>query len=703
MIKAVEVKYFRNIQHAYWEFNSSKVLLTGCNGIGKSNALNALMWLLSGTLLTDNYGVGENDIVSIIPRDYQKGQHTEVSVWTDMGTKFTKRYKCTYQRGTNRINGHTTELLINDVLQNKISDFEEELWKAFDYIPTFKTKDIKELNLFTDPLYALQKLDADKLRKLLVAIGCSVKNEEVEGYEELATISSKYLGDLDKAAADYKKQALAHEKEIKIIETKLETVSEIEFFNPSTLQELNEKKSRLIGDKTRLKDSNVNPKIQEIESEIQKLKLEKRSEFERVNSEITLEIKRLNQSISLEKNKINEYKENKLTKVKADISLLEHEVKSNEEQVAIYNKYISKYDKEINYFIEEAKKGRQAKNDYAVKLVAVQGSHYNNYITCPHCNESFVASEIDKQRFEEDRTSRLNSIKKSIQELQLKDVGLKDKVVKVTEERDAAKHEVHVLTERIKALKEKLGLCINEKVRIENEPVDTSVMDSLYAELANAKRREAEHISTQYCVIPELEELQMKKQELIDNSEETIKLQIRTIDDDLLDIEDKLSLEYVKRSKWAEKEQYKGNLKTNQKKWNEVESIRGKIITFIQKRIQLLNERAYKKTGIKFIMAEANLGDGTIKEQTVCYATVDGVPFKDVNTAKKIEVGIQFINTLKQIAFNDFGNAINQFPILVDRLECFDSLIKIKSLDTQQLIGTRVTDNGNRIEMMELC
>ena len=214
MIKQLEIKNFRNIPYAMYSFAGSKTVLYGANGIGKSNTLNSLMWLLTGTLLTDKYGVGENDINSIIPKDYQKGQHTEVSIWTELGTKFTKRYKCTYQRGTDRINGHTTELLINDVLQNKISDFEEELWKALDYVPTFKTKDIKELNLFTDPLYALQKLDAEKLRKLLVAIGCSVSNEEVDGYEELISIANKYLGDLDKAAADYKKQANAIEKEM---------------------------------------------------------------------------------------------------------------------------------------------------------------------------------------------------------------------------------------------------------------------------------------------------------------------------------------------------------------------------------------------------------------------------------------------------------------------------------------------------------
>ena len=130
--------------------------------------------------------------------------------------------------------------------------------------------------------------------------------------------------------------------------------------------------------------------------------------------------------------------------------------------------------------------------------------------------------------------------------------------------------------------------------------------------------------------------------------------------------------------------------------------MRTKIVHFIQKRIQLLNERAYKKTGIKFIMAEANLGDGTIKEQTVCYATVNGIPFKDVNTAKKIEVGVNFIAKLKEIAVNDFGVKFNKLPVLLDKLESFDSSQrKVESFPTYQLFGTAVSSNEG-IEIVNL-
>lgn len=692
MIKQLEIKNFRNIPYAMYSFVGNKTVLYGANGIGKSNTLNSLMWLLTGTLLTDKYGVGENDINSIIPKDYQKGQHTEVSIWTELGTKFTKRYKCTYQRGTDRINGHTTELLINDVLQNKISDFEEELWKALDYVPTFKTKDIKELNLFTDPLYALQKLDAEKLRKLLVAIGCSVSNEEVDGYEELISIANKYLGDLDKAAADYKKQANAIEKEITSLESKLETVANVEEFDSTKLDRLNKLKEERISDKVKLKNRQLDASINDINIEISNLKNKRDLDQQAIQNEIQMKLNDVNKDIELECNKLDAAFKEKTTDLKIEIATLENEINSNEMQITNYEKYIAKYDKDINSYIELAKQGRVQKADYSIKLAAIQGKSYDNYITCPHCLESFPLSEEGKAQFERDRANDIQYFRSLIENLQKKDEEYKKMVMDATTEKNAVKVEkdkLFITTEELKKSLENKKKLLSD---ISHEPEDTSKVDELKNKKAELEHLlyEAKYNFTTYD--SDIRALEKKRSDLVMNSEESIKLEIRAIDDVLLDIEDELSAEYVKRSKWAQKQEYQSALDQNVKQLNDVEATRCKIVHFIQKRINMLNERAYQKTGIRFVMAEANLGDGTIKEQTVCYATVNGVPFKDVNTAEKIKVGVNFIAKLKEIAVNDFNVKFNKLPILMDKLECFDSVKKIELLPAYQLVGTAVNE-----------
>ena len=109
--------------------------------------------------------------------------------------------------------------------------------------------------------------------------------------------------------------------------------------------------------------------------------------------------------------------------------------------------------------------------------------------------------------------------------------------------------------------------------------------------------------------------------------------------------------------------------------------------------IAMINSKAKEITGIDFVMLEENLGNDNLKE--VCYATVDGVPFKDVNTSQKLEVGIRFIHRIKEIL------GTNQLPILADRLEGFDSVKTIKALTSEQLICTRVgTDDMQNITII---
>ena len=88
-------------------------------------------------------------------------------------------------------------------------------------------------------------------------------------------------------------------------------------------------------------------------------------------------------------------------------------------------------------------------------------------------------------------------------------------------------------------------------------------------------------------------------------------------------------------------------------------------------------------------MIEENLGNDNVKE--VCYATYEGVPFANLNTARKYEIGISFIEKAKNIAAS-LGAGHNDLPILADKFEGIDSIDKIKNLTTEQLICTRVSD-----------
>ena len=87
-------------------------------------------------------------------------------------------------------------------------------------------------------------------------------------------------------------------------------------------------------------------------------------------------------------------------------------------------------------------------------------------------------------------------------------------------------------------------------------------------------------------------------------------------------------------------------------------------------------------------MLEENVSNDNVRE--VCYATVDGVEFSNVNTSTKLAFGISFIHKIKEI----LGS--NDLPIFADRLEGFDDIEKIRNLTTEQLICTVVGDKNQK-------
>ena len=118
---------------------------------------------------------------------------------------------------------------------------------------------------------------------------------------------------------------------------------------------------------------------------------------------------------------------------------------------------------------------------------------------------------------------------------------------------------------------------------------------------------------------------------------------------------------------------------------------------FIHKSIELCNAKAKALTGFEFVMLEETLSD-TVKE--VCYMLVDGVPFKNVNTSRKLLIGTQFIKRVKEILYKQGINK-NDLPILADKLETISNatLGKYNDLFNDiQFITTKVTE-GKEIKV----
>lgn len=691
MIKQVEIKNFRNIKEVIYNFDSPTAIIAGKNGLGKSNSLNAINWLIADNLLTDHYGKGENDIMSIVPINHQKGQHTEVSIWLETGTKFTKFYKRTYNRAGNKVTGHTSEFAINDVACKNAGEFYKELYGAMKYYPTFNSVKIAEVRLFTDPLFALQKLDAKELRNLLVALGCSVTNQELydAGYDHMQQYEAKYLGKWDVMRKNLKDTKFKLEKQCEELDAQLKDYVDVEEFNTDELERLLAKRDELVYQKKNITSGKYNEQIKEISYEIQLLETELKNKISEEKNKLELQIQTAEVQRRIANEKLLTLKATAEEGLLAQERRLLQEIKSIETSIKYFNESITRIDKTIENLKAQAKGNQKLQNDYAIKLNIVMNKKYQNDITCPYCGEKFHASQEEYNNFEKEKTAEEQQLKTGIQSLIDANENLRKEFELGQVNKSNAVAELTEANNNLTKLNKELALIKNELSNVLNIVYDTTERDEWTNKINNLKEQIGSVDNNFADIKNKILDLKNQKLQLETGNKESINIQVLHIEENLSPIEDDIEKLYVKKSKWAEKMRKQTMYESVLKELNDNDYLLAQVNEFIQAMINKINQKAKIKTGIDFVMLEENITNENITE--VCYATVDGVPFKDLNTSRKVEVGIKFIERCKNIAEHDFGSTWNWLPILVDRLEGVDSIEKIKNLTTEQLICTRVS------------
>lgn len=688
-IQEVKICNFRNIALMNINLKDNVSIISGRNELGKSNALNAICWFLTGTILTDKWGSGENDIDSIIPIGATRGINPEVCLIMDTGTKYTKKYISQWSKDGSKVKGHTTEWYINDVLCKNETEFNDSIYPFLKYTPQLKTKDVNELRLFIDPLYALQKLDAKALRALLVDLGCSVSTEELykQGFEDLRKYGDKYIGKWDVFRKDLKDQNKACTKEIESLQAKIETVASVDEFNPETVKKLNAEYEALIAKKATIQSGAANPDIAEFEKRMLEIKASVNAKVEENRKSREEKRALLEEQKRIEIEKLRNGINATVAPLKLELQKVQAEADKMQALITSYTTTSQAQSQMMQQYISLANKLNDKKTDLALKLDLVRSSEYKGMITCPICGSDFPASEEEQARFEAHKKEEIQSLIEEISKLEKDKENYKAEYTKAKELRNEANLSIEEAQLNYNACMDKVSKLTKEiEAAGETKPVTSQALDEIESKIAATTI--PLDVTFEYTRI---QEMKVKLDALKNADQAKIQDQINELNIQINELNNKISEEYVKQSKYNEKLEYEANLRATQAKLNDNEALLARCSLLIQTMISLINKKATEKTGLTFVMLEENLTNDGIKE--VCYATIDGVPFKDVNTAKKIKYGVKFIEKLKEI----LGH--NELPILADRLEGIDNLDSIKTMTKEQLICTRVTE-GKEITIL---
>jgi len=663
-IKRLTLINFKGQKSLNIDFENETDIL-GANGTGKTTIADGVNWLWFGKDSQDrkDFKVQPLDLNNkMIPMI-----DVEVSAVYDIdGDEVTMRrvlrQNWVKKRGeaNSEYSGNVTDLYWNDVPMN-VGDFN----KKVDAVCTeviFKT--ITSPSFFTN-------LDWKQQRSLLIQMVGDVSDQEIAqgnpAYEAL--IANLTQG---KTMDDYNAQIKASVKKAKddlaLIPTRIDEVSrtkpeaqdfkaletelagfqkdldkvdaELDYGNLVFNSKLNDQKELKIN-------------INNVEVEIRNIETNALSEARQRLTPDTSALNRLTNSLSTKQGELNSLKS-------ANATLEQKQTNIN----ATITETIGKMDaKRSEWQTENAKELSFGDNDFH----------------CPTCKRDFEAGDVEAKKdelintFKLEKNTKLISISAEGQRLKTYKETLEKELEPIPGQIESNNNSITQLGTEI----EKIKAEINSINNVDNSelPSELSVYESILSSNTTygAKVKELETLKAQLVEIP-----------TIDNSELTEKR--KKLVDEIDNIKGRLNLKTQIDSVDKRIEELKEQGKALAQQIVDVEKIQFTIENFIKDKIDRFESAINEKFKmVKFKMFETQINQG-IKE--TCIATVNGVPFSDLNTASRINAGLDIISTL-----SDFYGV--SAPIFVDNAESVHTIIPTES----QLIRLVVSEMHKQLEV----
>ena len=664
-IKKMALTNFKGLRNQEITFEQNTNIY-GANGTGKTTIFDAFTWMLFGKDSSDrkDFEIKTLDKLNVV---IPKIEHEVSAVIEVDGIEISisriLRENWVKKRGSEstEFSGNVTEYYWDGVpMQQK--GFNEKVSNILNE-SVFK--------LITNPL-AFNSLKWQDRRSVLVDIAGAISDSDLAKgnpeYEKLIANLTK-----DKSLADYQKQILASIKkakeDLKGIPTRIDEVSKgmpeiLDFVNLKISLDLKEKALVKINESIENKSSAYDGQLAEIntqklkanglKSEIQIIENNTQSEISNSLKPDTSALDALKRGASTKKGEL-ETSENTLNGLKSKVASIVGQIEN----------ITSKMDTlRADWATENAKEITFNDDDFH----------------CPTCKREFESGDVDGKK--EEMKISFNSRKEiALSDINTKGGNLKNEKELLEKELETSKGRITIGESHVKSLKEELetlksNISIEENKFSSVEPADQQIIISkklLENEDYQAKKIELQRIIDSIVEVPEVNTTELKEERTALSKEiENIKSnlrneeQIKVVEKRIEDLE-KEEKELAQQIANVEKEQFV-------------------IEKFNKLKIDTLESKINEKFKfVKFRMFETQINGG---ESECCDALIDGVPFSDVNTASKINAGLDIINTL-------CSHYQVTAPIFIDNRESIIDVIEIQS----QLINLIVSSADSKLRV----
>lgn len=378
---------------------------------------------------------------------------------------------------------------------------------------------------------------------------------------------------------------------------------------------------------------------------------------ESIRSKIEFAQKRIdNMSISARNEAQEEADKSNSERKKLSYELIEKEskLKSSIFDLKNFNEQIEKSKERIKSFDAEKKKGSEQWSEMKSRVFEFDETTQ----VCPTCGQTLPYNEIEERRSMLE--AKFNETQAEDKKRLMENASvISDEELKLTNSISEYKKAVKPLQEEIDGLKESIEILKGKEERLKEEYKKPRT----YQEILSTKKEFKETLDEIENLKKELEEtssadgkvIDLLNQQLDETNEELMKI--------MSQLSDKTSYEKVS----AQIESAKADKKIFQKQLDEIEQKEDIAKEYEQKCCSILENKVNDMfTYVKFKMFKTRLNGNS---EPYCECSYDGIPFTDLNSAARINAGIDICNTMAKF-YNLYA------PIIVDNAESVISPIE---------------------------
>jgi len=610
----LNLQNFKGIEFGDFRFTNNTII-RGDNATGKTTVFDALCWLLFGKDSLDRADFQIKTLKNGEPV-HNVNHMVQAAFDNEDGTGFTLKriYREKYSNprgGEVKLTGHTTDYFINDVPSK------EKEYKAF--INNMINEDV--FKLITNPLFFNEQYTWQNRRKLLLEMCGDVDDASViNSKDELKRLTELLNG----RSVDEQRKIIASKKTA--INKELDMI-------PVRIDEAVNCKPTPMEAEQKLKDD-----IATIETAIKQLEEDKLVIVNGLDgAERTAKIREIKRKLADRKSQLmNEHTDKERR--------LEHEYKLSLGQLQMAESERDRY-KDREYELDSQIKQEEARIDkLQAEFDEFNQSQFNKEL-CPTCGQELPASKYEElqAKFNKNKAEKLEewqalidsakALKQNYIEqkelMQVKADGMCSQIEELTNDKDTKE----------KAMNEVGGVDLDNDVQV----------NDLKAELFMLELDEDNTSDDQ------LKRIESELSELADKRS-TLQTELTKYD---------VIRDITKRINELEQEQQR---LINEK--NLVDETAFLLDEFVKAKVEMLEDTINKHFTITTFKMANVLVNGSVED--CCETMVDGVPYRSLNNAARINAGIDIINALTKFY------KVNA-PVFIDNAEAVTKFINCKS------------------------